>query len=103
MDFTSYIEPELYITVPVLYVLGMLLKKSVINDKWIPVILGIMGVALVTVYKLTLYTPTDIRSIASFVFAGITQGILCASASVYANNLLKQMLEKSENTDKKDT
>lgn len=103
MDLATYIEPELYITVPVLYVLGMMLKKSVIDDKWIPIILGVMGIALVTAYKLTLYLPTDVETIASFVFAGITQGILCASASVYANNLLKQMLEKSEDTNKKDT
>ncbi len=103
MDFTSYIEPELYITVPVLYILGIMLKKSVINDKWIPIILGGMGIALVSAYKLTAYLPTDIGGIFSLAFAGVTQGILCASASVYANNLLKQMGAKDEDTDKKDT
>ena len=103
MDFTSYIEPELYITVPVLYIWGMMLKKSVISDKWIPIILGVMGIMLVTVYKITAYLPTDIMGVASLVFAGVTQGILCASASVYANNVLKQMTEKGESSDKKDT
>lgn len=103
MDLTSYIEPELYIIVPVLYVLGVMIKKSSIDDKWIPLILGIMGVILVTSYKLTAYLPINTGDIAKLVFAGVTQGILCASASVYANNLVKQMrTEDKDEGDKKD-
>ena len=44
MEITSYIEPELFIIVPVLYVLGMLIKKSNVNGKYIPIILGVMGI-----------------------------------------------------------
>ncbi len=90
MDINQYIESELFIIVPVLYVLGMLIKKSTVNDKWIPLILGIMGIALVTVYKLAINTPSGSSEIFSLIFSGITQGLLCASASVYANNIVKQ-------------
>lgn len=97
MDITSYIENELFIIVPVLYACGMVFKKSdVIADKWIPIILGILGVALASVYKLAYYKPSDIAEILGILYAGITQGILCASASVYANNIFKQ-LKKDEN------
>lgn len=101
MDIASYIEPELYIIVPVLYVLGMMIKKSSINDKWIPLILGGMGIVLATAYKFTAYTTGDFTDILKILFAGITQGLLCASGSVYANNIIKQM-KSDENTDKSD-
>ncbi len=97
MELTNYIEPELYVLVPVLYALGSILKKSTaINDKWIPIILGVMGMALSTVYKFGIYAPSNSETILSVLFAGITQGILCAAASVYTNNILKQ-LKKSDN------
>lgn len=103
MDLTSYIEPELYIIVPVLYILGMMIKKSDIDDKWIPLILGAMGIILATVYKLTAYLPCHTADVLKIVFAGVTQGILCASASVYANNILKQIKQnESDESNKKD-
>ena len=104
MDITSYIEPELYIIVPVFYVLGMMIKKSSIDDKWIPLILGGMGIVLATAYKFTAYATGDFTDILKILFAGITQGLLCASGSVYANNIVKQMKNKDsdENTDKSD-
>ncbi len=98
MDINQYIESELFIIVPVLYVLGMLIKKSAVNDKWIPLILGIMGIALVTVYKLTVYTGDGMKGVFSLIFSGITQGLLCASASVYANNIVKQFKKNKGNS-----
>lgn len=97
MDITSYIETELYIIVPVLYAVGMIFKKSdVVPDKFIPIILGLLGIALASIYKLAYYKPQDISQILAILYAGVTQGILCASASVYANNIIKQ-LKKDEN------
>ena len=107
MDIMSYIEPELFIIVPVLYVLGIMIKKSSINDKWIPIILGIMGILLATVYKLAAHIPCDFPKALQIVFAGTTQGILCASGSVYADNIIKQLKKterkgEDERTDKND-
>ena len=100
MDFSDFIEPELYIIVPVLYVVGMIIKKSNIKDNYIPIILGLFGIFLVTVYELAYHLPCESSNIPSLIFASITQGILCASASVYANNIVKQLKENKE--DEKD-
>ena len=102
MEFSKYIEPELLITVPVLYVLGMMIKKSSIDDKWIPIILGVMGIVLVIAYKLTASFPQTAGEFFGLLFAGITQGILCAAGSVYANNIVKQMSKNQGNKDEKD-
>lgn len=91
MEITQYIETELYVIVPVLYIIGGIIKKSKLDDRWIPLILGGIGIALATVYKLTVYLPQSFTEIMQVLFAGVTQGILCASASVYANNIVKQL------------
>lgn len=92
MDITNYIESELYIIVPVLYVAGIIFKKSsVVDDRWIPIILGILGIVLASVYKLAAYSPDSAGDVLSLLYAGITQGILCAAGSVYANNIVKQI------------
>ena len=99
IELTGYIEAELYILLPVLYAVGVIIKKSEsIDDKWIPFILGILGITLATVYKLGIYAPQDSKTILSVFYAGVTQGVLCAAGSVYANNILKQ-LKKKDNED----
>ncbi len=103
MEFSEYIESELLIIVPVLYVLGMMIKKSKINDRCIPIILGVMGILLATAYKLTAHMPNNASEIFSIIFAGVTQGLLCASGSVYADNIVRQIKKKEENeSDKSD-
>lgn len=90
MDFQQYIKPELLILIPVLYLIGAGIKRSKIEDRHIPWILGVCGVLLSCIY---LYAVEDIngsRAIATALFTAITQGILCAGASVYANQLYKQ-------------
>ena len=99
MDLTEYVDSELFIIVPVLYVIGIAIKKSEVNDKWIPLILGGMGIALATVYKIAIYTPDSVSEALKVVYAGITQGILCAASSVYANNIIKQMKGKKDDID----
>lgn len=91
MDINSYIDSELFIIVPVLYIIGAMIKKSTVNDKWIPIILGVIGIVLATVYKLSIYLPKDALEVLQVIYAGITQGILCAAGSVYANNIIKQI------------
>ncbi len=90
MDISEFIKPELFVLVPVLYLVGMGIKKSNIKSKFIPLILGLTGIFLALLYMLTIQ-PFGINSI----FAAITQGILCAGLSVYANQMFKQ-LKKTE-------
>ena len=96
MEIMNYIEPELFIIVPILYILGIMIKRSDIDDRWIPLILGIMGILLATFYKLSAHVPCDAQSVFE------TQGLLCAAGSVYANNIVKQMNKDDEDTDKND-
>jgi len=86
----GFIKPEMIVLTPVLYLLGMSLKRSKISDKYIPYILGICGIILSLLY---LIANTEIKcwqNCVMLAFTGITQGILLAGASVYVNQLIKQ-------------
>lgn len=91
MNITDYIKPELTVLVAVLYIVGMALKKSAVNDKFIPAILGGVGVLLSLIYVIGTATLTTPQEIALAVFTAITQGVLVAGASVYVNQLIKQI------------
>lgn len=90
MDFKEFIKPELLILVPVLYLIGVGIKKSTIADKFIPLILGLCGVVLAAVYLFSVEPIVGTQAIATALFTAITQGILCAGATVYVNELVKQ-------------
>lgn len=86
IDFENYIKPELGFLIPLLYIIGMMIKNTnVIKDKWIPLILGIIGIVI------SFFT---VGSIEGFTLVGtttaITQGVLCAGSAVYVNQLFKQ-------------
>lgn len=95
MDFQEFVKPELLILIPVLYLIGIALKKSPIADKHIPLILGISGVFLSAVYLIASEPLKGSQAFATMLFTAITQGILVAGASVYANQIVKQ-LKKEE-------
>lgn len=85
------IKPELLTLVPVLYLLGRGLKKSVfVKDNYIPLVLGGTGVVLSCLYLVGMAPIAGWRDALLLLFSGITQGILTAGASVYVNQLLKQ-------------
>ncbi len=91
MDFASYIKPELGVLIAVLYVIGVLIKNSsMLKDKWIPLCLGIIGMVLGVAYVLGTSELGRAQAWFSAIFSGITQGILCAAAAVYAHQLYKQ-------------
>lgn len=90
MDFTQYIKPELLILIPVLYLVGMALKKSTISDKHIPWILGVSGVLIAGIYVFATTPISGAQEVATALFTAITQGVLCAGASVFANQIIKQ-------------
>ena len=53
LDITDFIKPELLILVPVLYIVGLGLKKTSLSDKFIPLILGASGVILSAIWMFT--------------------------------------------------
>ena len=90
MNYQDYIKTELLILVPVLYFIGIGLKKSKLPDKWIPTMLGISAVGLSTVWVLATAEISGLQETASAIFTAVTQGVLVAGASVYANQLYIQ-------------
>ena len=90
MNVQEYIKTELLAVVPALYVLGIKLKKSKIPDKKIPCILGIVAVVLSALWVIATTEISGLPQAASALFTAITQGILVAGASVYANQLYRQ-------------
>ena len=83
MSVTEYVKPELLILVPVLYLIGIALKKFNKLDKYIPIILGACGILISMLYV----NNFSMQGL----FSSITQGILCAGASVYSNQIWKQI------------
>lgn len=87
----EFICPELVVLIPVLYIVGVGLKKSeAVPDKRIPVLLGVIAVCLSALYIGATSVFASTADIFSAIFAAVTQGVLCAGASVYANQLVKQ-------------
>ena len=84
------IKPELFILIPVLYLIGMGIKKSQIADKCIPWLLGVASVVLCTMFISATSTINGWQEALMTIFSGITQGVLCAGASVYVNQIVKQ-------------
>ena len=87
MDYQKYIKSELLVLVPVLYIIGLGLKKSKLADKWIPLALGIIGVTLSARWVAATSQIITGQELAAALFTAVTQGILAAGASVYASQL----------------
>ncbi len=90
MNYHNYIKTELLILIPVLYCVGIGLKKSKMPDKWIPTVLGVFAVVLSAVWVIATVDISGLQESASAIFTAVTQGILVAGASVYANQLYVQ-------------
>lgn len=87
----EFIKPELLILIPVLYLIGISIKNTLlIKDKFIPLVLGISGIMLAIIYIFATEEITGTQLIFKAIFTAITQGILCAGASVYINQIVKQ-------------
>lgn len=93
-DVFNFIKPELLILIPVLYFIGLGIKKSNIPDKHIPLLLGIISIFLSTLWVFSTSEIKDWQDVANAVFVSITQGILTAGTTVYANQLYIQFKRK---------
>ena len=87
----KYVRPELLAVTVVLYWIGMGLKRSqLVRDKYIPMILGAIGVLICVLYIFASCSCASWREAAMAAFTSITQGILVAGLSTYVNQLVKQ-------------
>ncbi len=79
MEFINYITENALILIPVLYIIGMVLKGiERIKDKYIPLILLPIGIGLA-------------MALMGININAIIQGILVVGVSVYTNQLVKQI------------
>ncbi len=87
----EFIKPELLVLIPVLYLLGNAFKGSEIPNKHIPWLLGFTSVVLSTLFIAATTPFSAWKETFLVVFSGVTQGVLCAGASVYVNQIIKQL------------
>ena len=90
MEIMDFIRPELLCLIPVMYIIGIGLKKSKISDNFIPLILGGISILICALWVCATSDIRDIRDMALAMFTSITQGVLTAGAGVYINQLYKQ-------------
>lgn len=84
------IKPELLVLIPVLYLIGIALKRSAVCDRHIPWLLGAFGIALCVAYLAATGDVHSWQGVLLLTFSGVTQGVLTAGASVYVNQIVKQ-------------
>ena len=94
MELKEFIKPELLILIPVLYVVGIGLKKSKLSDTLIPLILGGIAIVLSAAWVIATSDISTMKDVAYALFISVTQGILSAGASVYVNQLYVQSKKK---------
>ena len=79
MDFLNYITENALILIPVLVVIGQIIKNiQLIDNKWIPLILLPLGVA-------------GAMALGGWTVDAAIQGVLVTGAAVYSNQVVKQM------------
>jgi len=95
LNYGEYIRSELLLLIPVLNIVGAVLKKSRLPDRWIPLLLGGLGILLSAVRVLSTTSVRTAQETAGAVFTAVTQGILLAGASVYVHQLYVQSQKKT--------
>lgn len=87
----SYIKPELFILVPVLWFVGKGLKQwQKFEDKFIPIVLGMIGIVFALLYTLANTDALTFQNACLVIFTSFAQGVLCAGGAVYIDQLQKQ-------------
>ena len=86
----EFIEPGFVIGIPALYLFGAWLKKTAVPDKYIPLILGCIGVVGCIVWTVATLPAFDWQSVLAGLCSAAVQGVLCAGMSVYVNQMVKQ-------------
>mgnify|MGYP003292721699 CR=1 FL=1 len=90
MNGTVYINTALNLLIPVIYIVGIVLKKSKIKNKYIPMTLGVFSISMCLIWYLSVSECRAFSDFMSIMFNSISQGVLIAGASVYANQLYIQ-------------
>lgn len=88
----NYVKPELVVVAVVLYFVGIWLKQSqTVQNKYIPIILGVIGIVICGIYVIATCDLSGLQNIAMAVFTAVVQGVLVAGLSTYVNQIIKQI------------
>lgn len=87
----EYISPELLVLVPVMYFIGLGIKKSKLKDNLIPLLLGVVSILLTGLYLFATMDYNSVKEVMLVIFSILTQGVIIAALSVYFNQLYKQL------------
>lgn len=97
-ELMKFILPEILIIIPVLVIIGMMLKRiENVKDWTIPIVLGIMGILfaiMILGFKEGFTGP--------IILNGILQGILAAGMAVYVHQLTIQTTRKRKEDEDQD-
>lgn len=86
----QYLKPELIVLIPVLYFIGLALKKAAfVKDNYIPLILGAISILLAFIYILAIEGWNM-----NVIWFSIVQGVLAGAGAVYFNQIYKQLTKK---------
>lgn len=88
----NYVKPELIVVAVVLYFIGVALKTAeTFADKFIPLVLGVVGIVIASVYVVGTSDMGSGKDVAMAIFTAITQGVLVAGLSTYVHQMIKQL------------
>ena len=90
MEFLDYVKPELLVLIPVLYLIALALRKCGVAERWLPLVLGSVGVFLSLLWVVATCQVECAKHIAMAFFTALTQGILATGASLLAERTLKK-------------
>ena len=99
IDLKEFVKPELLILIPILCIIGTVMKKTGLKDVTGAVILGTISVILSGIWVFANCKCVCFQEIMIAVFTSLTQGILIAGASVLCERFIK--IDKSGKSEKK--
>lgn len=70
----EFIDPQLLVVVPMLWGIGMAVKKSTIENRFIPAVLLMCSCGVVMLHLMSTNLLLDSQTVAACMFAGISQG-----------------------------
>ena len=90
-QITNYVKPELIVVAIALYFVGMALKQAqAVKDKYIPLILGGISIAICAIYVFATCTCGTGQDIAMAILQRDYTGILIAGLSTYVNQIVNR-------------
>ena len=90
LEFQKFVRPELLVLIPVLWAIGAGIKKTKLDNAWIPFVLAGASILLAVAYLFAF--PSELNA-GQIIVTGLIQGILCTALAVFGHQGTKQLSE----------